>query len=412
MNINKGNNWKLVFFLIWSGQFVSLFSSSVVQFAIIWWLTYRTGSARTLSIAAIISLLPEAVLNPFIGALVDKWNRRAILIISDLIIALSSLLLAALFLFGFIQIFHIYFILFIRSICGCFHRNSMLSSTSLLVPKGHLTQIAGLNQTLNGMMMFVAPLLGALFIKLGTFQMIMLFDVIGALVAVLPLLFVKIPQPSMLKTQSNRSFQFFQEIADGFKYIKKWPGAIGMLVISTIVNFILQPVFMLVAIFVTKYLRGDEIKYGLLGAAIGMGFMVGGITLGIWKGFKRKMLTSLFGIIGAGAAVLIAGLLPAEAFSGILFCFFAAGFMMPVCMGPIQSLVQCSVNTGMQGRVFSIMSSLSTIVAPISLGIAGIVFDLFSVQLWYFWGGLTVIVTGITGFFIKNIRNIDNAPGG
>ncbi len=400
--------WKKPFFIVWSGQALSLLSSEIVQFAVIWWLTYETGSAAALSIATIISLLPAAVLNPIIGALVDKWNRRAILIISDLIIALCSLCLAFLFLTGAIRISHIYLILLLRAVGGCFHKTAMLSSTSLMVPRKQLTRIAGINQTLNGIIMFAAPPLGGLLLKLTSFELIMLIDVIGALTAVVPLIFIKIPQPvkSSGSNQKNGVGRLLKDIAEGFRYIKNWPGAAGMLVISTSVNFIIRPVFMLSAIFVTSHFAGDEIDFGLLGAAVGCGFMTGGIVLSIWQGFKRKMVTSLTGIIGAGIAVLVSGLLSRTAFIPALFSFFAAGFMMPLCMGPIQSLVQSSVAPSMQGRTFSIMSSLSTIVSPISLLAAGYIFDQYSPQLWYFRGGIAIILIGISGFLIKKVRNI------
>ena len=409
INMNyKTKNWKTTFFIIWGGQAFSLFSSEIVQFSLVWWLTYNTGSATTLSIAMIISLLPRALLSPFIGALVDKWNRRVVLMISDTVIAACSFCLAILFLTGIIQIWHIYLILLIRAIGETFHKTSMLSSTSLMVPDNQLTRVAGMNQTLSGLIMFITPPLGGLLIKLSSFEVIMFLDVCGALIAVIPLMFIRIPQPVIQKKSADQSgiIQLFKDIIDGLKYIKNWAGATSMLIISTMINFIIRPVFLLVAIFVTTHFMGDEIQFGFIGAAMGFGFMSGGIVLIIWQGFKRKMFTSLMVIMGAGIAVLISGILTTSQFIPALFCFFAASFMMPFCMGPIQSLVQGSVRPDFQGRVFSIMTSVSTIISPISLALAGLIFDKYTPQAWYFWGGISAIIIGIVGCLLKVVRNL------
>lgn len=405
-------SWKGRFFTLWGAQFFSLLSSSIVQFAIVWWISSNTGSAKILGVATIITMLPESILNPFIGALVDRGNRRLIIIASDLGAAFCSVLLAAVFYLNSIQLWHIYVALFARSVFSCFHKNSMISSTSLLVPDNHLIRIAGLNQTLEGMMMFLTPAMGAMLIRLASFYLIMLLDVFGALMAVVPLIFITIPKHSgeNVPSENNQLRKLLRDVAEGFIYIKKWVGARGMLVVSTTVTFIMQPFFMLVAAYVTKVLLGDEIEYGIMGAGIGLGFMTGGITLSLWKGFKRKMDTTIFGIISAGLMVFIAGLLPSARFFLIVFCFFGAGFMMPICMGPMQSLIQSSVKPELQGRVFANMFCISKLITPISLGLAGFVYDYYSPRIWFLAGGILVICTGSISLCIKNIRNIGKAP--
>src|SRR6266508_1200350 len=151
------DNWAARFFTVWTGQAFSLFGSQLVQFALIWWLTQKSGSATILAIATLVGMLPQIVLGPFAGAIVDRWNRRAIMIIADGSIALFTLLLAYLFATQRVQIWHVYAIMAIRALGGAFHFPAMSASTPLMVPEKHLTRISGMNQTLQGLMPLVSP---------------------------------------------------------------------------------------------------------------------------------------------------------------------------------------------------------------------------------------------------------------
>ena len=191
----KRGGWAASFFTIWTGQALSLLGSRLAQFALVWWVTETTGSATTLATATLAALLPEVLLGPFAGALVDRWNRRRVLIIADGCIALLSVGVVYLFWSGNIRIWHIYLIMIARSLGGVFHWPAMQSSTSLMVPKEQLARVAGMNQTLFGALNIVAPPLGALLLTLLPLHGVMAIDVVTALLAILPLAFIAIPQP-------------------------------------------------------------------------------------------------------------------------------------------------------------------------------------------------------------------------
>src|SRR5262245_26409290 len=143
-------NWGRPFFTIWTGQAFSLFGSALVQFALIWWLTQKSGSATVLALATLAGMLPMILIGPFAGALVDRWNRRIIMMAADAVIALFTLLLVYLFATGAVQIWHVYVILAVRAVGGAFHFPAMSASTPLMVPDDQLTRVGGLNQTLQG----------------------------------------------------------------------------------------------------------------------------------------------------------------------------------------------------------------------------------------------------------------------
>jgi DHA3 family macrolide efflux protein-like MFS transporter len=158
------SGWKLPFFTIWTGQAFSLLGSSLVGFALIWWMTETTGSATVLAIAAMLEILPRVFIGPLAGTLVDRWNRRMVMLIADSITALATAVLIYLVWAGTLQIWHIYLLMLVRSSAGSFHMPAMLSSTSLMVPKEQLTRVQGLNQLLQGLINIAAPIFGALLI--------------------------------------------------------------------------------------------------------------------------------------------------------------------------------------------------------------------------------------------------------
>ena len=184
------------FLIVWAGQAFSLLGSELVQFALIWWMTRESKSAVVLTTATIVSLLPRMLLMPFAGALVDRWRRRKILILADTFIALATLVLAGLFAAGIAEIWHIYFLLVVRSLGSVFHRPAMMASTTLMVPKKHLSRVAGMNETLSGALSIASPPLGALLMTIWPLQSILMIDVVTALAAIIPLFFIDVPQPS------------------------------------------------------------------------------------------------------------------------------------------------------------------------------------------------------------------------
>ena len=138
------------FIVLWSAQTLSLVGSGAVQFALIWWLTAQTGSATVLATATLVGLLPQVVLGPVIGALIDRWNRKQVMLFADALVAAAALVLAALFVSGVARTEHVLALLFVRALGSAFHAPAMMASTSLMVPERLLTKIQGLNQSVQG----------------------------------------------------------------------------------------------------------------------------------------------------------------------------------------------------------------------------------------------------------------------
>ena len=403
-------NWAARFFTIWGGQSFSLFGSALVQFALVWYLTKQTGSATILATATLVAMLPQILLGPFAGALVDRWNRRIIMMVADGGIAVATILLIYLFATGQVQIWHIYAILMVRSLGGAFHFPAMQASTTLMVPEKHLTRISGANQTLQGVINIVAPPTGALLLELLPMERVLFIDVATALLAILPLVFIDIPQPIRTNEIGEEQTEggFMQDVRQGLRYVVSWPGLLAILIMATVINFLLTPTSALMPLLITKHFGLGALQFGLMDSAWGLGVIVGGLILSAWGGFKRKVVTSMVGIIGIGLGVTIVGLAPANLYTMAIVGMALAGIMNPITNGPLFALVQSTVKPEMQGRVMSLILSAATAMSPLSLMLAGPLSDAIGIQTWFWFGGFVCLLMGVGAFFVPAIMNVES----
>jgi DHA3 family macrolide efflux protein-like MFS transporter len=406
-------NWATRFFTIWTGQAFSLFGSALVQFALIWWLTQKTGSGTMLALATLAGMLPQIVLGPFAGALVDRWNRRLIMIFADAAIALATLGLIVLFATGLVQVWHVYVLMAIRSLGGAFHFPAMGASTRYMVPEEHLTRISGLNQTLQGIMSMIAPPVGALLIEVFPTQNVLLIDIATAVLAILPLLFFQIPQPPRVETPYQTKPSLFADVREGLAYVRSWNGLLVILSMAVLLNFLLTPTGSLMPLLITKYFGKGALEFGLMDSASGFGMILGGVLLSIWGGFRKKIVTSMLGIIGIGFGIAGVALVPAHLFVLAVISMAFSSAMGPITNGPLGAIMQAKVRPDMQGRVMSLVNSAATAMAPLGLLIAGPVSDLIGIRSWYFIAGLVTIFMGILGFSLPAVMHVeDEQPDG
>jgi DHA3 family macrolide efflux protein-like MFS transporter len=409
-NVQPSSNWKLPFFTIWAGQAFSLLGSGLVQFVLVWWLTIETGSATVLAVATLVAILPQVVVGPLAGPLVDRLNRRTILIVADGVVALATLWLIYLYSIDAMQVWHVYAAMLIRASVGAFHFPTMQASTSLLVPHEHLSRVAGLNQALQGITGILSPALGALLLQLFELRTALAVDVGTALLAILPLFFIAIPQPPRTTTavaESGRA-SFGQDFRAGLRYVRGWPGLMAILIMAMLINFLLAPSAALMPLLARNELNGDAGLLATMEALLGVGVIVGGVVLSAWGGFKRRVVTSLVGLMGIGAGVVMVGLAPASAAWLAVAGMFVMGAMQSLTNGPLFAVLQAVVAPDMQGRVLSLIGSLATAMTPLSLIVAGPVADALGVRTWYLVGGVVCALMGVVGFFIPAVMQLED----
>lgn len=408
-NSSVNEKWAAPFFTIWSGQAISLLGSQMVQFALIWWLTKTTESATVLTTASLVGILPAVVLGPFVGALVDRWNRRNILIIADTSIAVVTLFLAYLFSIGLVDIWVIYLMLFLRALGGGFHSPAMAASTSLMVPNEQLTRIQGLNQTLQAGLNIISAPLGALLLEALSVQGVLFIDVGSAAFAIIPLFFIAIPQPDKneISEERNLAKSVWKDFLEGLRYVRKWPGLLFLIVMALSINMIISPAFSLLPLLVRSHFNGEALQLGWLNSSFGIGAIVGGVLLGVWGGFEKKIHTSQLGLICLAIGLAVMGFTPGTLLPMAIVGILVVGIGIPMTNGPLNAIVQASVDPSIQGRVFTLLSSLATAMSPLGLIVAGPISDLISIQIWYIVGSVVTLGFGIGGFFSKALMNME-----
>jgi DHA3 family macrolide efflux protein-like MFS transporter len=377
----------------------------------VWWLTETTGSATVLATATLVALLPGIILGPIAGVLVDRWKRRLVMIAADALIALAALWLALMFWRGQVQVWHIYILMLLRSAGEGFHWIAMQSSTSLMVPDVHLTRVAGINQAMRGALSIVGPPLGALFLEWLPFHGVMLVDVATAMLAIAPLLFASIPQPrreDLLRARPS----IWDDFGEGLRYVRDWPGLVALIAGALVFKVASTPAFSLIPLMVSQHYGGGAAELSLLESAVGVGMLGGGLLLGVWGGFRRRVYTVLLSLSVLSVTMVLWGLLPGSLFWAAVATGLVVGWMIPLADGPIMAILQATVAPEIQARVFTLLDSVLSISSPIGLALAGPVADRLGLQAWYLAAGALMALTAIAFYLSPAIRNIeDNRPG-
>jgi DHA3 family macrolide efflux protein-like MFS transporter len=382
--------------------------SALVRFALIWWITDTTNSALALTLAALVGIVPEVALGPFAGVIADRYDRRLIMIISDSAVALATLTLAVLLALNVPQalmITAVYGVLFIRAVAGVFHYPAMQASTSLMVPKDQLTRIGGFNQMLQGGMIIAAPPLGALCLAVLPLFGVVMLDVVTALIGISPLLFIKVPRPAAHTAAPTTSF--WGDFRAGLHYVGRWPGMLGLLAVACLLNALLSPTAALQALLVKKHFLGAAYHLATLESTFGVGMIGGGILLSVWGGFKRRIFTSLLGIIGLGVGMVIVGVAPANGFWIAVGGMALAAVMAAVANGPIMAVMQAAIAPEMQGRVMTLLNSFAMLMSPLGLIVAGPVAERWNPSIWFILSGAVCVLMGVICFFIPAITTLE-----
>ena len=405
------------FLIIWTGQSFSLLGSELVQFALIWWLTRTSGSSATvLAAAGMVALLPSIIIGPFAGALVDRWNRRAVLMAADAIIALATAMLALLYQLNSAQIWHIYVLMFVRAVGGAFHWPAMQASTTLLVPEKHLSRVAGLNRTLQGLVIILMPPLGALALEVLPMQAILAIDVVTAMLAIAPLFFTPIPQPIRKAAPETARASgsvpatpsVLADMREGLRFVCGWKGLMMFSAIGTLSNMLGSAAGRLRPILVVEHFGGGALELGWLQSVVGIGTVLGGVTLGVWGGLKRRIVTSMLALALDGITIMVIGLAPADRFPLAMAATLVVGFLETIVLGVNGAIFQATVPPEIQGRVFALLISAAQIAAPLGLAVAGPVGDRLGVQIWYLLTGIIIATAGVGAFFIPAIMRIED----
>lgn len=399
----KLKQWQKQFFIMWSGQGVSIFTSAVIQMALVWYLTEQTGSAAVLTTATLISYLPQVLLGPFIGTLIDRYNRKMIMITSDLFIALTSLSIVISGFFGPVPVWLIMIVLFLRSIGSTFHNPSLQAVTPLFVPKEELTRYAGYSQGVESASMLLSPMAAAALYGFMKLNHIILIDVFGAAFAVMTLCLIRIPDPkdnSVLQKQ-----HLLAELKDGLNVIKKDKGLIGLILISGLYAIIYFPIGTLYPLICIGYFQGSFVASGIIETIFSGGMLLGALTLGAIGNKLPKMGAISFSITLYGAGLVITGLLAPKQLPIFAVLSLFMGFSLPFYRGVKLSIFQTKVSSEYLGRVLSLSTSIQSLAMPIGLIFSGGFAEVIGVEKLFLISGVLTLVLAFVTIFTPSIQH-------
>ena len=386
------NKWKKQFAIIYAGQAFSLLGSAAVQFAVIWWLTVQTGSAITLTVASIISFLPNLLLGPFAGVWIDRYNRGKVMIAADGLVALSSVILGAAFLIMDIPpVWFIYTVLFLRGLGNTFHSPAIQSAIPLLVPAEMLTKAGGWGNLVSSISNMLGPVLGAALMGVFSIASIMLVEISGAIFAIVCLLFVKIPDVP----QSAEKPNFCEDFRQGISAMKKNKPLMAVLPSYLLATIIYMPLGALFPLFVYNYFGGNAWHNSVVEFVFASGLLVSSLIMGVWGGLRKRFLMISLAIGLQGTAILVSGALPQSGLWAFVVCAFfmaAAGTIFNV---PYMAYIQESTPPEVMGKVFSLLMTAMTVAMPIGLLVAGPAVEAVGVDTWFFWSGVAMIGAAI-----------------
>ena len=398
------DNWKRVFAIIWTGQFLSILTSSIVNFAIVLWLSLETGSAEVLAFATMAALLPQSVLGLFTGIFIDRWKRKRVMIMADSFIAFCTLILAVLFYFDLAKISHIYVLLALRSVGSAFHMPAMQASVPLLAPKSELMRIAGINQVIQSVCNIAGPALAGLFITMMKMTNILLLDVAGAAFACLSLCFVFIPDPS--HEERNSELHLWREAKEAIMEVRNQYGLSWLFLLSILATFVIMPVSVLFPLMTLNPFAGNAFQVSLVEVSWGGGALLAGALLGLKKYRWNEILLINGMYIALGLTFLFSGLLPVSGFIWFAVLTALGGVCGSLYFATFTTVIQSRIDPGVMGRVFSFYMSFSMLPSMIGLLSTGFLADSIGLGNTFIISGGFLCLIGIISFFIPSLISL------
>ncbi len=419
------------FTIVWLGQIVSVLASAMSQFALTIFMFTETGSATALGLMQVFFITPFLLISPFAGVLVDRHNRKLMMMVSDLGAGIATIIILILQAAGMLEFWHLYFASVIYGLGMAFQWPAYSAAISTMVPKEQLGRANGMMSLIEAGPGVLAPILAGALLPIIGLTGILLFDVVTFLFAIGALLIVHIPNP--VRTQEGMQAQggMLKEAAYGFKYIFARPSLLGLQLIFFAGNLFAGIGFTLLAPMILSRTDNNSLMFGSIQTAGAIGAVVGGVIMSAWGGFKRRVHGVLFGwiISGLGMAIIgLAGGLPV----------WVTGIVISALVGPLvnasnQAIWQSKVAPDLQGRVFSARRLIAWFTNPISPIIAGTLADFvlepaaragtglpaaFSwlvgtgpgsgMGLLIVFCGMASALVGLTGYFIQPIYHAES----
>ena len=378
------------------GQLISMTGTGMTRFAITIFAWQLTGEVTTLALVGFFAFAPAVLLSPIAGAIVDRSNRKLVLMLSDLAAVLMTIVVLILFATDQLQIWHLFVTAAFASAFEAFQFPAYSAAITLMLPKDQYARASGIHSLVHSGAMIASPILAGLLIGVIGIGGILVIDIVTFLAAILALFVIFIPQPEQSASGEEGQGSIWKESAYGFRYIWRRPSLTGLLTIFFLINFIASFSMVLLSPMILARTGDDQVALGTVMAVFGLGGLFGGLLLSVWGGPKRRIngvliglaLSSLLGLtlLGLGQTTLV------WAAGAFLLMFF-----IPIIQGSSQAIWQSKVAPDVQGRVFSVRRLMAQITAPIAFLLAGPLADNFFEPAMQVGGSLESTFGGLVG---------------
>lgn len=388
--MNRYNNWKRKTAKFLIAQTISLFGSSLVQYAIIWYITLITASGSIMTIATICGYVPQMIISMFAGVWLDRYSRKKLIIAADSLIACSTGLIAILFLIGYQEIWLLFILLIIRSMGTGVQTPAVNAFLPQIVPKDNLMKVNGINSMLSSITIFLSPAVSGLLLTITSIELTFFIDVITAFIGVgITLTISEIKKEEEKKIQRN----MLQDIKEGMHYLQNHKPIKQQLIYIMIVAVLISPAAFLTPLLVSRAFGQEVWKLTVSQMVFSLGAIAGGALISIWGGFQNRRYTIIAATIFYGMMMIGIGIAPIYGvyllFNGLI------GISMPCYNAPVQVFFQENVEEEMQGRVFGMLQIANACALPFGTVLFGPLADIISVQTILILTGIVVVLYAI-----------------
>lgn len=376
-NPNLQENWLKNIILFLSSQTISLFGSSLVQYAIMWHITLTTESGLMMTLYIICGFIPTFFLSPVAGVWADRYNRKMLIILADGLIAFSTLILAILFFMGYESIWLLFVMAAIRALGTGIQTPAVGAILPQIVPKDKLTKVNGANGSIQAVIMFVSPMVSAALLAMSSLEIIFFIDVITAAIAIVTLMtFVKIAVHE--KATAKQTTSYFSDFKEGLQYVNSNPFLKKFFLFFAVFFVLMAPAAFLTPLQVTRTFGGDVWKLTAIEIAFSVGMMIGGGIIASWGGYPNKIKTMTLASLIMGICTFALGIVPIFWIYLVFMALF--GVAMPIFNTPTTVMLQEKIEENYLGRVFGVMGMISTSMMPIGMLIFGPIADIIAVE--------------------------------
>jgi MFS family permease len=357
------------FTVVWIGQLVSLLGTSMTNFALTIWAYEQTGRATDLALIGFFFLMPLLIVSPMAGAIVDRHDRKFMMMISDLASGVVTVIVLVLYATGRLEVWHLYITAAISGTFQTFQWPAYSAAISTMLPKKQYARANGMISLAESGSGIFAPVLAGAILSFWGLTAVFAIDIITFTVAIGALLVVHIPNPRRTEEGKESQGSLWQESLYGFRYILAKPSLLGLQLLFFGANFMNTLGNTVFAPMILSRTGNNELIFGSVQSATAVGGVVGGLLMSAWGGPKRLVYGVVFGWVFTGLAQSVFGA------GQIVPIWLVAGFAMaiagPVINGSNQAIWQAKVAPDVQGRVFAIRRLIAWVSTPLAQLIAG-----------------------------------------